>query len=123
MKLVQIVAIPPGEAPAKIRALWVGVVLPLADIESQQPDLWNSRGVLGKEHTFLARVKRLFGTPVTEQPSFGYVVEVLAAIEALKAQSPAAAMWWEQHAPHLIKPGKKFLFNASCCKEVLGGAP
>lgn len=123
MKLVQIVAIPPGEAPEKIRAAWIGATIPLADIEAPQPNLCNSRGVLGKEHGFLAKVKRFVGLPVIEQPSVGYVVEVLAAIEALKAHAPAAAAWWEQHAPHLIKPGKKFLFDASCCKEVSAGAP
>ena len=123
MKLVQIVAVPSGEAPQHIRAAWVGVTIPLADIEAPQPNRWNPRGVLGKEHGFLAKVKRFFGVPTTEQPSIGYVVEVLAAIEALKAHAPAAAAWWQEHTPHLIKPGAKFLFDASCCKEVVGGAP
>ncbi|MBN8886294.1 MAG: hypothetical protein J0I77_11285 [Rudaea sp.] len=123
MKLVQIVAIPPGEAPEKVRAAWIGATIPLADIEAPQPGLWSSRGVLGKELGFLAQLKRLVGIPVIEQPSVGYVVEVLAAMEVLKSHAPAAATWWEQHTPHLIKPGKKFLFDASCCKEVPGGAP
>jgi hypothetical protein len=123
MKLLQIVAVPPGEAPETIRAAWIGVTIPLANIEAPQPNHWSSRGVLGKEYGLLAKVKRLFGTPITEQPTVGYVVEVLAAIEALKAHAPAAAAWWEQHTPDLIKPGAKFLFEASCCKEVSGVAP
>ena len=123
MKLVQIVAIPHGEAPEKIRAAWIGTTIPLADTEASQPTIWIPRGVLGKEHGFFAKVKRFFGFPVTEQPSVGYVVEVLAAIEALRAHAPAAATWWEQHTPHLIKPSKKFLFDAACCKEVSTGAP
>jgi hypothetical protein len=123
MKLVRIVTVPPGEAPAQIRAAWVGVTIPLADIEASQPNLWSSRGVLGKERGLLANVKRLFGVPAVEQPSIGYVVEVLPAIEALRAHAPAAATWWEQHTPHLIKPGARFLFDASCCEELPATAP
>jgi len=123
MKLVQIIKVPPGEAPQKIRVAWIGVTIPLANIEAAQPSLWSSKGVLGKEHGFFAKVKTFFGFPVAEQPCVGYVVEVLPAIEALKAHAPTAAAWWEQHTPHLIKPGARLLFDASCCKEVSGGAP
>ena len=123
MRLLRIISIPYGEAPANIRAAWVGVTIPLADIGVQQPSLCIPSGVLGKEHGFVARIKRFFGVPTTEQPSVGYVVEVLAAIEALRAKAPAAAAWWEQHTPHLVKPGGRFVFDASCCEELPSVAP
>lgn len=118
MRHIRITEIPPGEAPTEIRAAWVGVVLQLADTPESQPSAWNTIGVLGKDRGLSVWLRRSFGVPAVEQPSVGYVVEVIAAIESLRNQSPSAASWWERNTPHLLMPGRKFLFAASCCEEV-----
>jgi hypothetical protein len=121
MRHIRIIEIPPGEAPERIRAAWVGVTIQLADIPEPQPSIWSTTGVLGREHGLLARFKSLFGVPVAEQPNVAYVVDVIAAIESLRAQSPSAAAWWERRTPHLLKLGKRFCFAASCCEETAHG--
>lgn len=120
MRFVRIIKIPSGEAPAKIRAAWVGVILPLANISGPQPSLWETMGVLGKEHGLSGRLKRFFGISTGYQPCVAYVVDVLAAIEVLRVHAPLAAVWWERHTPHLLKQDSKFLFEVSCCEEVAG---
>lgn len=117
MRYIRIIAIPPGEAPERIRSAWIGVVLPLADTKGPQPGIWITRGVLGKDRGLLARIKRLVGIPMVEQPSVAYAVDVLAAIESLRAHSPSAAEWWERHTPHLLVPGRRFCFSVACCEE------
>ena len=118
MRHIRINEIPPGEAPARIRVAWIGITLPLADIPEQQPGVWTTAGVLGKDRGLMARVKQLFGSPVVEQPSVSYVVDVLAAIELLQTHSPSAATWWERHTQNLLVQGRKFYFAASCCEEI-----
>lgn len=118
MRHIRIVETPSGEAPARIRAAWVGVILPLADIAKPQPGVWITAGVLGKDRGLWARIQRFFGILIVEQPTVGYVVDVIAAIDSLRAQSPSAAVWWERHTPHLLIPGKTFCFSTSCCEEV-----
>ncbi|AIF45989.1 hypothetical protein [Dyella japonica] len=118
MRHIRVIAMPPGEAPERIRAAWIGVVLPLAETKGSQPGIWITQGVLGKDRGLLARIKRLLGMLVVEQPSVAYAVDVLAAMESLRAHSPSAAMWWERHTPHLLVPGKRFCFSAACCEEV-----
>jgi len=39
------------------------------------------------------------------------MVESLAAIQALEALHPEAAAWWKQNTPHLVRPGKYFVFQ------------
>lgn len=118
MRHIRIIAIPPGEAPELIRSAWIGVILPLAETKESQPGIWITQGVLGKDRGLLARFKRMLGILVVEQPSIGYVVDVLAAIDLLRAHSPSAAGWWERHTPHLLVPGGRFCFSAACCEEV-----
>ena len=122
MRQIRIIEIPPGEAPEQIRAAWVGVIIRLADVPEPQPGIWATTGVLGKELGLLAKFKRFLGAPVVEQPYPSYVVDVLAAMDALRAQSSSAAAWWESHTPHLLKPGKKFCFAASCCEVIIHDA-
>ncbi|MFC3651545.1 hypothetical protein ACFONN_08340 [Dyella humi] len=119
MKHIRIIAVPPGEAPARIRSAWIGVTLPLADMPHPQPNVWSTVGVLSKNRGLLAKLKSLFRVQLIEQPTPSYVVSVVAAIESLRAQSPSAADWWERHTPHLIKPGQMFCFDASCCEEIV----
>ncbi|ULU26784.1 hypothetical protein [Dyella terrae] len=118
MRYIRIIAMPPGEAPERIRAAWIGIVLPLAETKGPQPGIWITQGVLGKDRGLLARVKRLLGILSVEQPSVAYAVEVLSAIESLRLHSPTAAVWWERHTPHLLVPGRRFCFSTVCCEEV-----
>jgi hypothetical protein len=118
MKAVRIVKTPPGEAPAHVRAAWIGVTLALADVGRAQPGVWATQGVLKKRYDLLGRVKRLLGI-LEEQPCPGYVVEVLPAIAALKARAPQAAVWWETKTPHLLRPGACFFFAEWCCEETI----
>lgn len=118
MRYIRVIAMPPGEAPEQIRSAWIGVVLPLAETKGPQPGVWITQGVLGKDRGRWARIKRLLGILVVEQPSVAYAVDVLTAIESLRAHSPSAAVWWERHTPHLLVPGRRFCFSASCCEEV-----
>lgn len=84
---IKIVKIPAGEAPAKIRGAWVGLILPcdpyLGWPTSDGPD----RGVLsGKE---AARNRCSFSVPQDE------------AIRILEESAPEAAAWWrEKGFPH-----------------------
>jgi hypothetical protein len=119
MKHIRIVKVPPGEAPKRVRSAWVGVTLPLADIQKPQPTVWITTGVLGKDRGLLTRFKRLFGVLV-DQPEVAsvYVVNTIAAVEALRAHSPIAARWWERNTPHLLKEGQQLGFHAWCCEEM-----
>jgi len=119
LKKIRIIDVPPGEAPASIRGAWVGLVLPLAETAYPQPVVSITVGVLGKHRSVLARLKRLLGAaPMEERPSIGYIVNVIDAIEVLRASSPSAAAWWECHTPHLLAPGRRFSFAAHCCQEL-----
>jgi len=87
----QITSLPPGEAPTDIQTAWIGCVMPLFALRVSAV----SRGVLTRQ--------RLPNRP-------GYSVRVLDAIAVLERRSPAAAQWWREHTPYLIRPGKLFLF-------------
>ena len=93
----QITSLPPGEAPADIQAAWIGCVMPLFAFRASAV----SRGVLTR--------RRLPNRP-------GYLVRVLDALAVLERHSPAAARWWREHTPYLIKPGKLFLFALESCR-------
>jgi len=43
-------------------------------------------------------------------------VRVLDALAVLERHSPAAAQWWREHTPYLIRPGKLFLFALESCR-------
>ena len=122
MTHIRIVQTPPGEAPRKIREAWIGVTVPLAPVDAPQPSVWAVEGVLGKEYTFWAKVKKSFGVPPAEQPHLAYVVNALDAVSALSERSPAAAAWWKANTPHLMAPGVQLCFAAHCCAEVAGCA-
>ena len=122
MRDIRIIEVPPGEAPARIRAAWVGVTIPLADIPQPQPSIWATTGVLGKDRGLVARFKRFLGILVVEQPYVAYVVDATAAIESLRTKSPSAAAWWERYTPHLLAPGNKLCFAAACCEEITRNA-
>lgn len=116
---IRIVAVPPGEAPEEVRCAWVGVRIPLPMFHAR-PKAWRSAGVLTGPRTLAARLAALWSGRLTR--SSGYAVSAVAAIAALEAVHPDAAQWWREHAPHVLKPGKAFVFAAEACVEERDGS-
>ena len=50
-----------------------------------------------------------------------YVVDAATAVELLHGHDPGAALWWRTHAPHMLRPGRRFVFHAQVC-ELLPGS-
>jgi hypothetical protein len=44
-------------------------------------------------------------------PLLGYLVDAPAAIAILESAHPEAAAWWKAHAPHFLRPRRKFVFH------------
>jgi hypothetical protein len=109
---IRIIAVPPGEAPEDVRQAWVGVRIPLP-LFHRRPRAWRSAGVLTGPRTLLARLSALWSGRLGR--ANGYAVSVIEAIAALEAAHPEAARWWREHAPHLVRPGKAFVFSAEVC--------
>ncbi len=109
---IRIIATPPGEAPEDIRKAWIGVRIPLP-LFHRRAKRWRSAGVLTGPRSFVARLSALFSGRFERRQ--GYAVSVLEAISALDAANPAAARWWRGNAPHLLRPGKAFVFAAEVC--------
>jgi hypothetical protein len=40
------------------------------------------------------------------------------AIEILEAQHADAAGWWRAHAPHMLQPGRHFVFAEACGERI-----
>jgi hypothetical protein len=102
---IRIVAPPPGEAPANVRAAWVGCVLPLFATTDDPRVGKQGKGVL---------TRRSEGRPD------GFAVQVVDAIEALDRHDAKAARWWREHTPGLIQPGQLFVFRGDVCALVEG---
>ena len=109
---IRIIATPPGEAPEEIRRAWVGVRIPLP-LFHRRAKGWRSAGVLTGPKSLVARLSALFSGRLERRQ--GYAVSVLDAISALEAANPAAARWWRENAPHVVRPGKAFVFAAEVC--------
>jgi hypothetical protein len=110
---VQIIGVPPGEAPEEIRRCWVGLTLPLA-VAGPQSRLGS--GVLTGPRGLGATITHFFAGKLVRHD--GYIVDASAAVEILAAHSPHAAKWWREHVPHAVRPGRKFIFAAQVCREV-----
>ena len=113
-RYIRIVATPPGEAPLEIRRAWEGVRIPLP-LFNTKPHAWRSAGVLTGPRNFLDYIHALFTGKLVKKK--GYAVAVTDAIAALEAANPEAAQWWRTNTPHMIKPGKAFVFAAEACRE------
>lgn len=87
MKCVEIVAVPKGPAPLKIREAWVGLRLPLS---SPFGEVANGRGFSGS----------------------GYLVDVVDAVEILGLFNEEAAAWWRTNTDW-VRPGATFHFDAA----------
>jgi hypothetical protein len=46
----------------------------------------------------------------------GYAVDALKAVELLESANPQAAQWWRENAPHMLQPGRRFVFAAGVCQ-------
>ncbi len=95
MTQIEIIDIPPGEAPDWVRKEWVGLIMPVAE---NKPAKTRSMGVLGGE---------------VENPG-GYPVETNTAIQILEEKSPKAAQWWRDN-PYL-SPMSWLVFKKRVCK-------
>lgn len=114
-KFVLVHAVPQGEAPEWVRQAWVGLRLPLLT-SSEGPKEWRAVGVLSAPRSFIEWLRLwLRGQSRRER---GYAVAVVEAIELLDAARPDAAAWWRENTPHLVKPGRVFIFSWESCAEV-----
>ena len=48
----------------------------------------------------------------------GYVIAGRKAVNALASQSPEAARWWRENAPHVLARGYELIFPLDCCERV-----
>jgi hypothetical protein len=99
---IRIVAVPPGEAPERVRRAWVGLELPLANGETGLRDQ-SAFGALSNDPVGLRK---------------GYAVDGGKAVELLAAKDPDAAEWWRGNAPHVLARGYQFVFPAEVCERV-----
>ncbi len=100
---IRIVSPPPGDPPAKIRAAWVGCVLPLfapTDDERVGP---RSVGVVSQ---------------MAVDHGAGFAVRAPDALAALERHNPEAAKWWRDNVPQLLLPGKLLVFAEKACEPV-----
>ena len=111
MESIRIVSVPPGEAPIAIREAWVGLELPSL---RKRPGRYLGSGVLSGPRSIAESLIRL----LTFRAAFhgGYIVPVLPAVEVLERSDPAAARWWRENTPHLVRPGRFFVFSVECCE-------
>lgn len=95
MAQIQIIAVPPGQAPLWVREEWVGLVLPVEDPPTDGNIQIGARG----------------GRP---ENIGGYYVRTTAALEALGRKSPDAAEWWESNQLARVSPW--LVFKREVCQ-------
>ncbi len=99
--MIEITAIPTGEAPESVRQAFVGLNLP-GKLQEKGQEVW---GVLT-------------GSKDTENQG-GYnvhQVDVLTALENGDQQGQDVALWWKTRYP--IPDGLMLAFGLQCCKVV-----
>ena len=106
--LLRIVSVPAGEAPLWVREKWVGLSLPLAQ-RGKSARRFPTGGVLSGPKSFLASLWALVRGKVAWES--GFAVDAEAAVTALATRSPDAAAWWRANTPHLVRPGRQFIFK------------
>jgi hypothetical protein len=115
IRKIRIVQPPFGEAPLWVREAWVGIDLPL--VREGGPRKYLVTGVITGSNTFWQLVwawmrGRTFLIA-------GYPVRTEAAIELLSATAPAAADWWRENAPHLLRG--ILIFDEPACRPLSSG--
>jgi hypothetical protein len=112
---LEITQVPAGEAPAWVRECWVGLRLPLA-LRRTAPMSLRVSGVLSGPKTRLGSLVGWLRGEFARHA--GYVVRVSDAMAALEPRHPAAAAWWRQHAPHLFRGRRYFVFDVQAGRIV-----
>jgi hypothetical protein len=99
IRKIRIVQAPAGEAPLWVREAWVGIDLPV--VRGRGLRNYPSVGVLSGPKTLWQHIWWSIRGRTT--PARGYLVRTAIAIELLSASAPAAADWWRENTPHLLK--------------------
>jgi hypothetical protein len=99
---LRILQTPPGDAPEKVRRAWIGVELPLNRWQNT-PRLKETVGVLSDR---------------VEGYAMGFTVAGRKAVNALATQSPDAASWWQENAPHVLANSYQLFFPLEVCERV-----
>jgi hypothetical protein len=100
---IRILTPPPGEAPAHVRAAWVGCELPVFATTD------DSRVGQQMKGTLSGRKAEHFD---------GFTVQSIEAVAALERHDAAAARWWREKASQVIQPGKLFAFPTDTCELI-----
>lgn len=111
---IRVVCLPVGEAPLWVREAWIGLELPL--VRHTRPKSYLGFGVLSSPISYVGQLWGLLrgqGIRIA-----GYPVYASEAVDLLAATNPEAANWWHSSVPHLLKPGRKFLFDSESCMTV-----
>jgi hypothetical protein len=95
---IKIIATPSGEAPEWVRKEWIGLELPVVEVDIENGIQF---GVVKG------------GPP---QNLGGYSVETTNAIKILKEQSPEAAQWWLENP--LLKFMDVLVFKKEFCELI-----
>jgi hypothetical protein len=111
---IRVITIPIGEAPDGVRQAWVGLELSVAG--DPQPKAYLGFGVLTGPVSYLGNLWGLVRGKAERLA--GYPVYAGSAVELLAASNPDAAKWWRDNAPHLLRRGRLFVFNADACTLV-----
>lgn len=115
MKCIEIIAMPPGEAPEEIRKSWIGVVIPLP-LDAQTERERTGYGVLTGPHLwFMAFFPFLYRS---REKLRGFSVGGVDAITALAKKDKRAAEWWTKNTPHLVKNHWRLIFPTDACRIV-----
>ncbi|MBL8859369.1 MAG: hypothetical protein JNL28_12735 [Planctomycetes bacterium] len=120
MHWIRIIAVPPGDPPEHIRSAWVGVVIPIAEGWPCSPQ--RHRVLVGSLNQPRGAFWRWWATHVKRREEmFGYMVDGISAIDALREQDPIAAHWWEERWLG-VWPMPNMVFAAEAC-EILHEVP
>ena len=120
MPFVRFISVPPGEAPLNVRRAWVGLVVPLDTRFGNQPRQVSVFGVVTGPRDLLVR---LWDVLTGKAPKVdGFILPARQCVDLLEGKDPKAAAWWRENAPHMLAPGKFFVFAADAC-EVLDADP
>lgn len=110
---IRIVRRSEGEAPDWVRDAWIGVEIPLL-----APDAVSTFGfgvLSGPKNIVLDCFLGLIGRA---KPIAGYVVAADTAVDCLMEHAPAAAGWWREQAPYLVRKGARFIFDSPACERI-----
>lgn len=115
MPSIRIIAVPPGEAPHQVREAWLGLRLPVSKGVLRHRRRWLSAGVLSGPKGILDGLRWLVRGKYERRD--GRAVGTIVAVDLLEKANPEAARWWRENTPHLLQPGRHFLFPAQVCLE------